>query len=147
MACKKYIGKPCAYCSRDGISKMADHVVARQFCVEKDRPKLPKVPACEDCNRFRSRLENYALAVLPLGSRHCDARAYSEENIERRLRRNDAVRRGLSFQHSGQWERQPNGLLLPIMSVDVDQEKICALFGLIVKGLFMSHWDARQCYT
>jgi hypothetical protein len=140
MASKRFIGKQCAYCSRFGISKTADHVFARQFFVEKDRQNLPKVPCCEDCNGSKSALENYALTVLPLGSRHCDAKAYSEANIERRLRRNDAIRSRLSLQHTGLWEQQSNGLLLPIMSVDIDQEKICALFALIVKGLFMFHW-------
>ena len=94
MASKKYIGKQCAYCGRDGISKTADHVFAQQFFVEKDRQGLPKVPSCNDCNGSKSTLENYALTVLPLGSRHCDARAYSEANIERRLRRNNAIRAG-----------------------------------------------------
>lgn len=140
MASKRFIGKQCAYCSRDGISKTADHVFARQFFVEKDRPNLPKVPSCEDCNGSKSALENYALTVLPLGSRHCDAKAYSEANMERRLMRNDGICSQLSVQHPGLWEQQPNGLLLPIMSVGIDQEKICALFALIVKGLFMFHW-------
>ena len=141
MTSKRFIGKQCAYCGRFGISKTADHVFARQFFVEKDRPNLPKVPSCKECNSSKSALENYALTVLPLGSRHSDARTYSEANIERRLRRNDAIRSRLSVQHPGVWEQQPNGLLLPIMSVDIDQEKICALFALIVKGLFMLHWD------
>ncbi len=140
MTSKKYIGKACAYCGREGVSKTADHVLARQFFLAKDRKNLPKVPACAECNGLKSKLENYVLTVLPLGSRHRDAKAYSEENIERRLKRNAAVRSGLSLQHSGLWERQANGLIVPIMSVDVDQDRIRSLFAFIVKGLFMFHW-------
>lgn len=140
MASKKYIGKPCAYCDGDKIATTADPVVARQFFLEEDRLYLPKVPACKECNRLKSELENYALAVLPLASRHSDARAYSEANIGRRLRRNDALRRRLTLQHSGVWEPQKSGLLLPIMSVPVDEQKINGLFGFIVKGLFKHHW-------
>ena len=139
MTSKRYIGKACAYCAPHGISKTEDHVVAREFFLAKDRPNLPKVPACERCNGLKSTLEHYVLTVLPLGSRHRDAKAYSKENIERRLRKNPAIRRGLSLQHSGRWERQANGLLFPIMSVDIDQDQIRALFAFIVKGLFAFH--------
>jgi hypothetical protein len=140
MASKKYIGKACAYCAHAGSSKTADHVVARQFFLEKDRRNLPQVPACETCNSMKSTLENYALTVLPLGSRHCDARAYSAANIERRLKHNDPIRRDLTLDTSGMWEMHSSGILVPIKSVNVDQEKLSALFGLITKGLFMFYW-------
>jgi hypothetical protein len=141
MGSKKYSRKACAYCGRDGVSKTADHVVARQFFLASDRKNSLKVPACEDCNGLKSKLESYVLTVLPLANRHCDAKAYSEENIERRLKRNADVRSQLlSLQHSGLWERQPNGVLVPIIAVDVDQEQIRDLFAFIVKGLFMFHW-------
>lgn len=114
--------------------------MAREFFLVEDRDNLPKVPACTRCNGIKSRLETYALTVLPLGSRHCDSKTYSDENIERRLKRNDAVRSRLSLQHSGLWERQANGLLLPIMSIDIDEEQITALFAFIAKGLFTFRW-------
>jgi hypothetical protein len=139
MASKKYIGKTCAYCTREGASETPDHVVAREFFLVKDRGNLPIVPACAECNGNKSKLEHYALSILPLGSRHVDARSYSEQNINRRLRRSARLRSQLRFEHSGLWEGN-KGLLLPVMSLAVDEEKIRKLFSLIVRGLFMFHW-------
>lgn len=139
MASKKYIGKTCAYCTRKGASETPDHVVAREFFLVKDRANLPIVPACSKCNGEKSALEHYALSILPLGSRHADVKSYSEQNIERRLRKNAPLRSQLRLEHSGHWEEH-KGLFLPVMSLAIDQEKICALFSLIVRGLFMFHW-------
>jgi hypothetical protein len=140
---KKYTGKACAYICPgcQGVSKTADHVVAREFFLIRDRQNLPIVPACGNCNGLKSKLERYALTVLPLGSRHCQANAYSKANIERRLRRHPALRNRLVVHHSEIWERQSNGMLMPMMSLGIDAEQIQALFGLIVKGLFMFHWS------
>jgi hypothetical protein len=146
MASKKYIGKTCGYCTREDVSETPDHVVAREFFLVKDRGNLPIVPACAKCNGDKSKLEHYALSIIPLGSRHVDARSYSAQNIDRRLRRNARLRSRLRFEHSGRWENN-KGLFLPVMSLSIDQEKIRALFSLIVRGLFMFHWgealDAR----
>jgi hypothetical protein len=139
MASKKYIGKTCAYCTKEGVSETPDHVVAREFFLVKDRGNLPIVTACSKCNGEKSALEHYALSILPLGSRHADVRSYSEQNIERRLRKNPRLRSQLRFQHSGHWEVQ-KGLFLPVMSLAIDEEKIRGLFSLIVRGLFMFHW-------
>lgn len=137
---KKYIGKTCAYCGREGASTTADHILARQFFLVPDRSNLPIVPACERCNGEKSLLEQYALTVLPLGSRHPDAKTYSDENIPRRLKKNVSLHAGLSLEHSGLWERRSDGLLVPIKSVGIDPEKIQELFALVVRGLFMFHW-------
>jgi hypothetical protein len=141
MASKKYSDKPCSYCDGQARSGTADHVVAGEFFLVNDRNNLPKVPPCKKCNGLKSKLETYALTVLPLASRHCDSRIYSEQNIERRLKKNNAVRRQLSLKHSGVWERHGSGLLLPIMSVDVDEKRIQELFSFITKGLFVFHWS------
>jgi hypothetical protein len=136
MASKKYVGQTCAYCTREGVSETPDHVVAREFFLVKDRGNLPIVPACVECNGHKSRLEHYALSILPLGSRHTDASSYSKQNIDRRLRRNARLTSPLRFGH---WEDH-KGLFLPVMSLAIDQKKIRGLFSLIVRGLFMSHW-------
>jgi hypothetical protein len=138
---KKYVGKTCAYCCEEGSSKTGDHVLARQFFLVQDRSNLPIVPACQRCNRYKSTLEQYALTVLPLGSRHSDAKTYSTGNIPRRLRRNVALRQRLSLQHSGLWEERTGGLLVPVMSVQIDPKKIQELFAFVVRGLFMHHWS------
>jgi hypothetical protein len=140
VASKKYIGKACAYCGGKGISRTGDHVLAREFFLVSDRDNLPIVPACRRCNTEKSALENYALTVLPIGSRHCDVKAYSEKNIGRRLNKNAKLREQLTLEHSGLWEEQQSGLVLPVMSVSIDPDKIGALFGMIVKGLFYFHW-------
>jgi hypothetical protein len=138
---KKYIGKTCAYCGRERASKTADHILARQFFLLQDRSNLPIVPACERCNSEKSLLEQYALTVLPLGSRQTDAKTYSDENIPRRLKKNVPLQARLSLEHSGLWEQRSDGLLIPIRSVRIDAEKIQELFALVVRGLFMFHWQ------
>jgi hypothetical protein len=140
MASKKYTGKTCAYCGRPEVSATRDHVVAKEFFLPEGRANLPLVPACAECNGQKAKLEHYALSVLPLGSRHHDARRYGEQNIERRLQKNRALRTRLTVQHSGLWERHPNGLLVPTMSLKIEGDKIQQLVSLIVRGLFMFHW-------
>jgi hypothetical protein len=138
MASKKYIRKTCPYCGRPEVSTTRDHVVAREFFLPEDRANLPQVPACADCNGKKAKLEQYALSVLPFGSRHLDARRYGDRNIERRLAKNRALR--LSFQKSGLWDRHPGGFLVPTISLKVHPDTIQKLVGSIVRGLFMFHW-------
>jgi hypothetical protein len=53
---KKFKGKPCVYCT-DGTAISADHVIARQFFLERHRANIPKAPACVKCNGEKSALE------------------------------------------------------------------------------------------
>jgi hypothetical protein len=140
MASKKYHGKACSYCDRPGISIAPDHVLARKFCLEEDRQDLPQVPVCGECNTKKSALETYALTVLPLGSRHVDARKYSEENVGRRLQHNAHITSSLRLNSSGVWEQATDGLLIPVYSLELDQDKIRELVGFIVRGLFRFHY-------
>jgi hypothetical protein len=80
------------------------------------------------------------LSVLPFGSRHVEARRYSEENIERRLHRNHLLRNSLAVHRSNSWESHSNGLLVPSMSINIEIEKAQQLLALVVRGLFMFHW-------
>jgi hypothetical protein len=138
---KKYLHKTCAYCGVEDSSGTADHVLARQFFLKRDRHNLPVVPACSKCNTEKSDLEKYALTVLPLGSRHCDRNIYSFNNTPRRLRKNPYIVNSLSPKYSGVWEHAQNGLIIPIVSLDIDKNKITKLFSLVVRGLFMYHWQ------
>jgi 5-methylcytosine-specific restriction endonuclease McrA len=79
---KKYINHTYAYCGREGVSTTRDHVVAKEFFLARDRGDLPVVPACKKCNRDKSILEHYTLTILPLASRHVDAKEYSVANIK-----------------------------------------------------------------
>lgn len=142
MASKKYTGKTCAYCGTPDVSATRDHVVAKEFFLKEDRANLPLVPACRRCNGEKATLEHYALSVLPFGSRHIEARRYSEENIERRLRKNQALRSSLTVTRSGSWERHPNGLLVPAVSINIEMDKIFKLVAFIVRGFYTFHWRA-----
>jgi hypothetical protein len=95
MASKKFKGKTCAYCRREGSSAVKEHVIAREFVLERYRDRLPTVPACEVCNTEKSALETYALAVLPFGSVLPRSEEYLRKNIERRLTRHPTLRREL----------------------------------------------------
>lgn len=137
---KKYKGKACAYCGRERVSTSADHVVAREFFLIQDRANLPKVPACERCNHEKSLLEQYALTVLPIGSRHVDAETYSRQNVPRRLRKNPRIDAGLSLEHSGIWERSSGSIMVPLYSVAITTSTLKKLFVFITRGLYAYHW-------
>ncbi len=106
MARKGYSGKTCAYCSREGVSKVREHVICKEFFLEEDRGNLPMVPACEECNTAKSKLETYALTILPFGNRHQDAEIYAEKNLARRLRKNPSLNREIAAGTTRVWDRQ-----------------------------------------
>lgn len=139
---KKYVGKTCAYCAKPGASESRDHVLAREFFLKTNRGSLPQVPACRACNKSKSDLERYALAVLPFGSRRGDALAYAEQNLERRLSRDEATRSALKLRHDGGWETSPAGLIAPAMTIEFDSQRLHNLLSMIIRGLFMHHWSA-----
>ena len=150
MARKGYIGKTCAYCSREGVSRVREHVICKEFFLESDRGNLPMVPACEDCNTGKSKLETYALTILPFGSRHQDAQAYAAKNLPRRLRQNPSLKREIAKGTTKVWERQGD-IVLPTSAIPVDDARINSLLVMIVRGLFMhefgfalhKNWDAK----
>lgn len=150
MARKGYIGKTCAYCSREGVSRVREHVICKEFFLESDRGNLPMVPACEDCDTGKSKLETYALTILPFGSRHQDAQAYAEKNLPRRLRQNPSLKREIAKGTTKVWERQGD-IVLPTSAIPVDDARINSLLAMIVRGLFMhefgfalhKNWDAK----
>ncbi len=74
MGSKRYRGKRCVYCGRDGAADTGDHVIARGFFLPSERDQLPQVPACNQCNNEKSRIEHHLLTVLPFGTRRRLAR-------------------------------------------------------------------------
>jgi hypothetical protein len=150
MASKKFKGKTCAYCCREGSSAVREHVIAREFVLERYRDHLPTVPACEACNTQKSALETYALAVLPFGSVLPHSEEYLRKNMERRLTRHPTLRRELGDGSSREWIRQ-NGVMVPVLTMPLDHERINALVAMIVRGLFNyefgfplhRHWEVR----
>lgn len=90
---KRWRDKPCVYCL--ARAEGDDHVIARQFFVERRRADLPKVAACRACNNEKSKLEQYLTGILPFAGRHQDAR----ENMGRlpaRIAKNPELR-GMSL--------------------------------------------------
>jgi hypothetical protein len=150
MASKKFKGKTCAYCCREGASAVKEHVVAREFFLERYRHHLPAVPACEACNTEKSALETYALAVLPFGSMLAHSDEYARKNMERRLDKHPKLRLELGIGSSREWIRQ-NGAMVSVMTMPLDHIRINALIAMIVRGLFdyefgfplHRHWEAR----
>jgi hypothetical protein len=150
MASKKYKGKTCAYCCREGASAVKEHVIAREFLLERYRDQLPIVPACNPCNTKKSALETYALTVLPFGSTLPHGSEYIRNNMERRLAKHPTLRRELGSGSSREWISQ-NGVMVSVMTMPLDHERINRLVALIVRGLFNyefgfalhRHWDVR----
>ena len=117
---KKFKGKTCAYCCREGSSAAREHVIAHKYVLERYRDHLPTVPACEACNTEKSALETYALAVLPFGSLLPHSEEYLRKNMERRLTRHPTLRRELGDGSSRERIRQ-NGMMVPVLTMPLDQ--------------------------
>jgi hypothetical protein len=132
------------------VSSVKEHVIAREFFLERYRDGLPTVPACGSCNTEKSALETYAMAVLPFGSVLPHGEEYIRRNLERRLARHPKLRRELETGHSREWIHQ-NGLMINVMTMPLDHDRINALIATIVRGLFNwefgfplhRHWQAR----
>ena len=131
---KKYNGKLCVYCAKNKNTQ-TEHVFAREFFHVDDRRDLdlPKVPACSTCNGEKSRLEHYALSVLPFGGRHAAARANLETRVPKRLEANAPLARDL-FQGIGRtWVKNSSGLVLPRMTFPLDIDRLKPLFVFVAK--------------
>jgi hypothetical protein len=139
---KKYRDKVCVYCA-GAPSVTADHIIARQFFLSNRRSDLPKVPACEACNRQKSELEHYLTAVLPFGGRHPDATVALGTMVPKRLLKNRRLHEKLivglrrsTARHPDADSQAQTSLAIPIESVRLRQ-----LFALITKGLVWYHWQ------
>jgi hypothetical protein len=93
---KTYKHKTCVYCAKPGSSTAPDHVVCRAFFPIEHRDHLPQVPACDDCNREKAKLEHYLTTVMPFGATHGDAASTLGTMVPKRLGRNEALHRELS---------------------------------------------------
>ncbi len=119
---------------------MREHVVCKEFFLESDRGNLPMVPACEECNTRKSKLETYALTVLPFGSLHEDSAGYLEKNAPRRLRKHPTLNRQLAEGATRVWGKHGE-VLMPTTVLPVDDERIDKLMAMIVRGLYMHHFE------
>lgn len=136
---KRFKGKTCVYCSVEGISETADHVIAREFLPVAHRDGIPKVAACRSCNNAKSHLEHYLLAVLPFGSRHPTASAMLKSDVPRRLAGNRRLHRDLAGGQEAVWLTE-NGIKQPTIALPFDGQKLSALFALVTRGLAAHHF-------
>jgi hypothetical protein len=132
MASKRFKGKTCVYCCVPGSSQCPDHVIARSFFLDRKRGDLPQVPACRPCNKAKSDLEHYLATVSVFGAMHIDAHETIETFVERRLSKNEALRRELAagITKTG-----------TVMTVPFDGEKLRLLYEYIARGLAYWHWQ------
>jgi len=139
MVSKRYIGKVCAYCGKEGAATTADHVIAREFFFRDDRGNLPQVPACNECNNDKSKLEHYVTAALMAGSRLAEGDRYRSEMVSPRLAKNQKLAREMGIGKPPVWTNV-NGILQPMHELIIDPNKINQLMGLIAKGLYFHHF-------
>jgi hypothetical protein len=140
----KFAGEICAYCCiRPSTSD--DHVFARKFFVEAQRGNLPQVPACEECNREKNRLESELMVVLGFAGRHADATDTLSRLVADRFinKANARIARGVQAGKSTVWAVE-NGIMRRGMSVPVDWGKVERLFAYIARGLAWLHFDKLQ---
>lgn len=141
-ASKRYKGKDCAYCGKPGSSSTNDHVVAQSFFLDDERATgldLPQVPACSSCNNEKSRLENYVVSAVLIGSRHPESQRYRSEKIVPRLIRNRKLQAELNIASPPSWINV-NGVLQQLHVVKIDSDKITRLLEMIVRGLYRYHY-------
>jgi hypothetical protein len=138
---KRFRGKVCAYCGASSTGP--DHVIARGFFLPEDRDNLPQVPTCDACNREKSTLEHYLTAILPFGGRHDAGHENLRDMVPGRLKNNRALHRQLGQAHARTWAADDSGLLVPMMTLPVDHERLLELYRWIARGLVWFHWHVR----
>jgi hypothetical protein len=138
---KSWKGKTCVYCTVEGSSTTADHVIARGFFPVDKRDNLPEVPACDSCNGRKSNLEHYLSAVLPFGSTHADACDFMDKLVAPRLRNNQKLARELSARIGKTYAFINGRVLQTAMTIPFDSEKVLDLYKLIAQGLAYTHWN------
>lgn len=135
---KKFKGKLCVYCTKN-LSTTGDHVFAREFFPIEERNNPIKVPACENCNNEKSILEHYLVSVLPFGSHHADANEHLADSVQRRLEKNQKLKRDLKAGMQYKWFLE-NGRKVQRLTMPFDGKRYTKLFKYIVKGLVWHHW-------
>lgn len=136
---KKFKGKTCAYCGVVGASNTADHILARELVSVSLRNEIPIVPACRKCNQAKASLEHYAATVLPFGGRHSDAATRLNDDIPKRLKRNQKLHREIRDGMTCVWIKE-NGILVRTHAIPLDGKRIESLVDFIVRGLMFHHW-------
>jgi len=139
---KGYKEKTCVYCGVPKASTTGDHVFAREFLPVQHRNRLPKVPACAECNGSKAKLEHYLLTLLPFGGNHPASNSILSEAVPRRLSRNLKLHQALARGQGTVWV-QNKGMVRPSIAIPFDGEKLAALFVLITRGMVAHQWGVQ----
>ncbi|MFX1739936.1 hypothetical protein PXJ20_32760 [Paraburkholderia sp. A1RI_3L] len=142
MGSKRYRGKRCVYCGRDGASDTGDHVIARGFFLPSEHDRLPQVPACNKCNNEKSRIEHHLLTVLPFGARHAAATRTLNELVLGRLHHNARLRQDLVDAWTRQWRGEYAQRWVPHIALPLDSRLVTRLCEYLMVGLAWHHWKA-----
>jgi hypothetical protein len=138
VAKNRFKGKTCPYCAVPEITVDGDHVVCRQFFLEKQRGDLPKVAACRSCNGLKGNLEHYLTTVMPFGARHADATeslvTMGPKRLGGNLKLSREIAAGLEYGSPIDSSGQPS------MTVPFDSEQLRQLYEMIARGLAWFHW-------
>lgn len=143
MPSKKYRGKACVYCGEPDAATV-DHVLSRRTFHTSGQDDPPKAPSCAKCNKAKADLETYAGATLLFGSNHPEAAAHLGSIGERRLAKNERLRRELAEGMARQWRKDArSGLITPALTMAIDGERIATLGKMIARGLIWHFWKTR----
>ena len=139
MAKNRFKGKICPYCAIPECSEDGDHVVCRQFFLERHRGDLPKVPACKKCNGRKGALELYLTTAMLFGGRHADATESLATLAPKRLGCNLKLTRelaaGIEYAPPVDFSGHAS------MTVPFDSDKLRELYEMIARGLAWHHWE------
>jgi len=141
MGSKKFKGKICVYCAQPGASKTADHVIPSSFFLPDKHANLPQVPACEQCNNTKSKLENYLAAVMPLCGQHADAANNLASQVPKRFKNKSNLRLVRDLVDSCKVRYVPCNDLPWEMTLPFDGHQAEAFFRLVTKGLVYHHYE------
>lgn len=133
-------GRPCAYCpSRDAQGR--DHIFARGFFPPDARANLPQAPACNACADRKSKIETELAGALPFAATHRDASKLLQD-APSKVAANGRLRRNLEGQ--GAIVNADGSLdFRQVENLKFDADLLIDLFEIIVRGLYVHHWDIK----
>lgn len=118
-------------------------MIGRGFFIPQDRDNLPLVPSCDDCNSKKSALEKKLMTLLPFGGRHQAGHKNLRDMVPDRLKNNQRLHRQLRQGQGRTWATDDSGLVVPMMTLPVDAERLLKLYEWIARGLLWFYWQVR----
>jgi hypothetical protein len=148
MAKRDWSGKPCSYCE-NAPAAGEDHVFAPRLFPKEHcyRDRLPKVPACADCQHAKERDEDIACIVTLPGHNSPASETVYKERILRGLRKNKKLARLLRGGLHRAPVQYPTGLIVPTPVVELDVSivrNIFSWFRWVTRGLFFFETGSIQ---